>query len=371
VIRAIDVSIHQGPIDWAAVKASGVQAAWVKVGGADGGHYRDGRAGTNLAGVEAAGIPYGTYYFCSPAPGNAVDQARHAVTCGHGRGQLWPAADLEINPVHMSNEQLDVWLGQFCAEVARQTGRESLWYGNFNTGVGFTTRAPSCPCWIANYGTNRPGTTPPAFTPRVPPHWSGWDIWQFNSETRVPGITDNTVDQNVVSDAFWARMTTSAPTADKPNQEDDEMLTIYWTTPGSQWVADVAHVDNSISQGFAVEGRFARPIGEKARPGHEGWDPRTDAVRGMLALLGFAQGFDARQREADVPDSVMRTLCLLPDALTGTAAPALVDVDEAAIVTGLIQYLEANGIEVDLSKLDDLTERLAAAGRALVGASQG
>ena len=31
LVRAIDVSRHQGTIDWSAVRASGVQGAWIKV----------------------------------------------------------------------------------------------------------------------------------------------------------------------------------------------------------------------------------------------------------------------------------------------------------------------------------------------------
>lgn len=207
-VWAIDVSRWQGRIDWHAVKRSGIRGAWVKVGGADGGMYRDSRAGENLTGAEAAGVTFGTYYFCS-TDGDPARQAQHAVGCGHGRGQLWPAADLETNPGRLDQAGLDRWLSAFCGEVMRLTARESIWYGGAGTGVGYTDFAPrGCGLWIANYGRNTPGTEPPStFRPRIPPAWERWDIWQFNSTTRVPGITENTCDQNVVTDQFWAQMT--------------------------------------------------------------------------------------------------------------------------------------------------------------------
>jgi GH25 family lysozyme M1 (1,4-beta-N-acetylmuramidase) len=206
-VHAIDVSRWQGHIDWAAVKASGVQGAWIKVAGADGSLYRDSRAAENIAGCTAVGLPFGTYYFCSPDR-SPIEQARHAVACRHGEGQLQPLADLETNPASMTHEALDAWLSMFCAEVMRMTSRESAWYGGLHTGVGYTEQAPRhCAVVIANYGRNVPGTTPPTgWSPQVPPAWKRWDAWQHNSVTRIPGISDNTCDQIVVSDEWWAQM---------------------------------------------------------------------------------------------------------------------------------------------------------------------
>jgi GH25 family lysozyme M1 (1,4-beta-N-acetylmuramidase) len=254
-VRAIDVSRHQGTIDWRAVKASGVQGAWIKVGGADGGTYRDSRAGSNLTAADEAGIAYGTYYFAVPSSGSAVAQAQHAVGCGHGRGQLWPAVDVELNPTDLTREQLDRWTAEFCAEVKRLTGRESVVYCNASGGmdgrtfVGWTDAAARCPLWIANYGPNRPGTTPPAFSPALPTVWSAWAVWQFNDQTPVAGIQSATVDQNVVADAFWAQMT--APST----EEDDDMppvKLIFWTRPDSQWAADVAQLPDDPDHGRAA-----------------------------------------------------------------------------------------------------------------------
>lgn len=121
-----------------------------------------------------------------------------------------------------------------------------------------------------------------------------------------------------------------------PKTQEDEMLTIYWSKIGCTWVKDVAGLNNTISQGFAVEGRLCTYIGERAREGHEGWDARTTAVRGNLALLGFPNG----EREAgEVDNDVWEGLCLMPMRVpseynVGTSTAVIVaDPKEYAIAT--------------------------------------
>jgi GH25 family lysozyme M1 (1,4-beta-N-acetylmuramidase) len=211
-VRAIDVSVWQGAIDWRAVAASGVRGAWVKVGGADNpqtrnrGLYKDSRADENIAGATAAGIAVGTYWWCRPGgAASALEQAEFAVACGHGRGALWPGADLESNPHGLSHADYDAWASDFCWHVGRLTTRESMAYTFTGARViGYSGLAPvHCPMWIANYGGNQPGTLPPDFAPGIPPGWARWHVWQFNDKTRIPGVTANTVDQNTVADDFW------------------------------------------------------------------------------------------------------------------------------------------------------------------------
>src|SRR4051812_45665718 len=77
-IKAIDVSTYQGNIDWKAVKASGIQIAIIKMGGADAGLYTDSKANQNYYGAKAAGLAVGCYYFAGP--GSAANQADHFVS---------------------------------------------------------------------------------------------------------------------------------------------------------------------------------------------------------------------------------------------------------------------------------------------------
>jgi hypothetical protein len=118
------------------------------------------------------------------------------------------------------------------------------------TFVGFTPHAPAgCPLWIANYGANHPSATPPTFSPALPPAWGAWSAWQFNDQTPVAGMVGG-VDQNVVTDAFWAQMTEPSP-----SPEEDDMppwKLIFWTKPDSQWADEVAKLPDDPDHGRAA-----------------------------------------------------------------------------------------------------------------------
>ena len=64
--RGIDISHWQGAIDWAKVKAAGIQFAIIKSGGSDAGFYTDPRWEENYKGAKANGIAVGAYYFVGP-----------------------------------------------------------------------------------------------------------------------------------------------------------------------------------------------------------------------------------------------------------------------------------------------------------------
>jgi lysozyme len=57
--KGIDVSHWQGAIDWAKVKAAGIQFAIIKSGGSDAGFYTDPRWEENYRNAKANGIAVG------------------------------------------------------------------------------------------------------------------------------------------------------------------------------------------------------------------------------------------------------------------------------------------------------------------------
>src|SRR5437016_13909496 len=60
-VRGIDVSHHQGPIDWDAVASDGVTFAYIKA--SEGGDYQDRRFKENWLGARHAGVLAGAYHF--------------------------------------------------------------------------------------------------------------------------------------------------------------------------------------------------------------------------------------------------------------------------------------------------------------------
>lgn len=348
-VRVIDVSRHQGPIDWAAVKASGVRGAWIKVGGADGGYYRDSRAGENLAGAEAAGLPYGTYYFCVP-DSDPRAQARHAVSCGHGRGVMWPSPDIEVNPNGLSPAAMDRWAVEFCDETMRLTGgRESVIYCGMGT-VGHTADAPRyCPLWIANYGTNRPGTEPPAFNPRVPPAWSRWDAWQFNSTTRVPGIAGNTVDQNVVTDDLWARMT-GAPT----NLKELAMKAISIPNNAAMWLL--------VFDGFGRPRRYGMPNSGAGAAIGAAFVDGSVTLEGEAAdwFMGLPESNPDHTADGGALALTMNVLARLEALSAQVAGIDPADIDEDTLAAKVAEFLADDALAPAIARatIDQLAGRL-------------
>ena len=78
----VDVSSHQGDIDWNAVAAAGVEFAVVRIGFrgyAEGEINEDTKARTNIEGAKAAGLDVGAYFFSQAINGEeAAEEARWA-----------------------------------------------------------------------------------------------------------------------------------------------------------------------------------------------------------------------------------------------------------------------------------------------------
>lgn len=92
-VRGIDVSHHQGRIDWAAVKASGQSFAFIKA--SEGADFRDTRFSQNWREARAAGLRTGAYhYFTFCAPGLLQAENFLAVAPREGAA-LPPAVDVE------------------------------------------------------------------------------------------------------------------------------------------------------------------------------------------------------------------------------------------------------------------------------------
>ena len=68
-VHGIDVSHHQGSIDWSAVAGDDVGFAFIKA--TEGGDHIDRRFEENWIGAAKAGIPRGAYHFFTPMPPRA------------------------------------------------------------------------------------------------------------------------------------------------------------------------------------------------------------------------------------------------------------------------------------------------------------
>ena len=187
-VSGIDVSHHQGPIDWPAVAESDVAFAFIKA--TEGRDFSDPRFEANWRAAGEAGIARGAYHFftfCSPG----LEQARHFLdVVPPDANALPPAADVEFSGNCTSYDDLETVQAEleiFLAEVERAWGREPILYLTFRSKLQIAdARFDRYPVWLRNVFWRLPNDAA-----------SLWAIWQHADDGVVPGI-DGPVDRNVL-----------------------------------------------------------------------------------------------------------------------------------------------------------------------------
>lgn len=184
-IRGIDVSHHQGVIDWKAVGGEGFKFVFIK--STEGTSYRNPQFQDNWTGAKQAGLLRGAYhYFSFCWPGEPQAQNFIAVV-PKDELDLPPVVDIELGgqcPDVPDPKEVKVELGKLLKGLERVYGRKPILYvgayeeivqGDFD----------DYPLWVANIFSY----------PRLP-NGAKWAFWQYANRVRVRGI-DTFVDVNV------------------------------------------------------------------------------------------------------------------------------------------------------------------------------
>lgn len=208
-VKVIDISHHQGAVDWARVKADGVVGAFIKA--TEGGSVIDDTFAINVAGAAVNGIKVGFYHYAHPELNSAEKEAATFAKTVAGKHADFPhVLDVEGAASKLGAAALTAWCVTWLNEVKHLTGRPTMIY----TGASFAKTYLGAdlgkwPLWIAHYGA----TTPMANTT-----WAAWSVFQFTSSGRVAGIAGN-VDVNVMERAFFDKYAGTAPVP-KPTADD-------------------------------------------------------------------------------------------------------------------------------------------------------
>lgn len=192
--NGIDVSSHQGNIDWSSVKAAGINFAIIRVG------YRGSKSGVlvedscfkkNIQGATAAGINVGVYFFTQAVTeAEAVEEASMALSLCSGYNLTYPIfVDTENGSGGARANGLDkaartACVSAFCKTVAnggRKAGvyASKSWYNNKIDASAFSSYF----IWVAQYNTTCT-------------YKGKYNMWQYSSKGSVPGIKGN-VDVNI------------------------------------------------------------------------------------------------------------------------------------------------------------------------------
>lgn len=187
----VDVSYHQGKIDWKKVKAAGYEFVFLRIG------YRGyGKAGTlnedsmfeeYYDGAKKAGLDIGVYFFAQAInETEAKEEADFVLKLLKKRKLKLPIVydpesilEDEARTDNVTGEQFTKNTVAFCEKI-KKSGYKPMVYSNmmweaFKLDL---TKLKKIPVWYADY----------AAQPQSPYHFS---IWQYSDETKVPGVKGN------------------------------------------------------------------------------------------------------------------------------------------------------------------------------------
>jgi lysozyme len=173
----IDVSHHNGTVDWQAVAATGIKFVYLKA--TEGATYVDPRFNVNAIAARAAGLLIGAYHYLTAGTAAGLQTANaHRVTDAV-RPDLPLALDVEENvPV----TRVLTFLQIMSPDGAVEAKHVPMLYCDPEYARALTAACPDLllfPLWIAEYSVGSPRITP----------WTDWRIWQYSESGSVPGIS--------------------------------------------------------------------------------------------------------------------------------------------------------------------------------------
>lgn len=174
-VFGVDVSNHQGDIDWDAVASDDIHFAYIKA--TEGGDFTDRRFKTNWAEAKRVGLEQGAYHFFTLCR-SGEEQAMHFLRVAPpDRTALPPAVDLELAGNCVDRPaSTDVYrqLDDFLATIEEAWGRTALLY----VGEDWEARYPVLDRsdrsrWLVSF-LGRPGRD--------------WTVWQLHGFAKVDGV---------------------------------------------------------------------------------------------------------------------------------------------------------------------------------------
>jgi lysozyme len=187
----LDVSSHQGAVDWRAVSADGISAAYIKA--SEGATWKDSQFAANWTGATAAGLRVGAYHFFTLCRSgeeqaeNFLSMLRQVQATAPPR-TLAPVVDLELSgncSERPSREVVNDRLETFVEAVESESGQRVVYYVLDN----FEALYPIPPHlqrerWERSLAVRPDGD---------------WVWWQVHNGASVDGV-DGPVDLNVLDD---------------------------------------------------------------------------------------------------------------------------------------------------------------------------
>ncbi len=186
-VRGIDVSRHQGEIDWKKIKEEGISFVFIKA--TEGGDYKDPAFNRNWKGASNAGLLKGAYHFFTFCK-SGIEQSQNFInTVPFDYDSLPPVVDFEFDgncekPPEKAMVVKELLI--FIREVKEKYKKLPIIYVTYDSYNRFLRgEVLDCYIWIRDIFS----------TPAIRED-KKWTFWQHSSHDRIKGI-NGPVDLNV------------------------------------------------------------------------------------------------------------------------------------------------------------------------------
>lgn len=214
--EGIDVSYHNGKLDWSVIKNAGVDFAIIRAAyrgyGKEGKLVKDTEFANNILGAQAQGIPVGVYIYSQAiTTAEAVQEANYILDIINGYSIDLPVVfDYEFAGVEdgrldyawssgkLNKSKMTEITLAFC-DTVKNAGYNAMVYANktfLNTNIDHVAiENAGYQVWLAHYTTNT--------------NYTGeYKIWQYTSSGSIPGIANKRFDCNFM---YSGSLSSSAP----------------------------------------------------------------------------------------------------------------------------------------------------------------
>ena len=189
--KGIDVSYHQGTIDWKKVKADGIKYAIIRAG--YGKTQMDKKFIENICGANTAGIEVGIYWFIyAKDVSEAIENADRCHACislykGIIKHKVWADWEYDSDRKNPQNKASRTAIVKAFCERLESHGYDVGVYANpdYMKSKFDMSQLSKYPLWLAKYSSSKGSYNP--------------FMWQYSSKGSVAGISGN-VDMNILYD---------------------------------------------------------------------------------------------------------------------------------------------------------------------------
>lgn len=190
-MNGIDISHHQGEINFALMKQNDLKIDFIYMKATQGVGYIDPKVKFNSTEAKKHGFLIGYYHFCTLNDKNITTDARQEAIHFRDTIKTLPAPDLplvldiehEDPKVQLSDQEVIEWIRTFFGTLIFNGYKNLVLYSYtpfLNEHLPLGHDLGKYPLWIAAY-VNKP-------EPKLPSGWKEYWLWQYTDKGSVKGI---------------------------------------------------------------------------------------------------------------------------------------------------------------------------------------